>query len=169
MNQHLKQHLAILQGLQERYEAFHGVTYSAEAIQAAVDLSHRYIQDRFLPDKAIDLIDEAGSKLNLTIEAVEEESAKARLTQIYKEKEQALKEEAYEKAAKLRDEEEKLEKMLQAGIQTEKPTVMVEDIQKIIEQKTGIPVGKLQENEQEKMLHLARRIIKESHWSSRSC
>ena len=99
MSQLLKQHLAILKGIQERYEAFHGVTYSDEAIKAAVELSHRYIQDRFLPDKAIDLIDEAGSKLNLTIEAVEEESAKARLTQIYKEKEQALKEEAYEKAA----------------------------------------------------------------------
>ena len=152
--------VAILQGLQEHYEKFHGVTYSSEAIQAAVDLSHRYIQDRFLPDKAIDLIDEAGSKLNLMIDAVEEESAKARLTQIYKEKEQALKEEAYEKAAKLRDEEEKLEKMLQAGTQTEKPTVMVEDIQKIIEQKTGIPVGKLQENEQEKMLHLQEELSK---------
>ena len=160
MNQHLKQQLAILQGLQEHYEKFHGVTYSPEAIQAAVDLSHRYIQDRFLPDKAIDLIDEAGSKLNLMVDAVEEESAKARLTQIYKEKEQALKEEAYEKAAKLRDEEEKLEKMLQAGTQTEKPIVTVEDIQKIIEQKTGIPVGKLQENEQEKMLHLQEELSK---------
>ena len=102
--------LTILKGIQERYEAFHGVTYSDEAIKAAVELSHRYIQDRFLPDKAIDLIDEAGSKLNLTIEAVEEESAKARLTQIYKEKEQALKEEAYEKAATLRDEEGEIRK-----------------------------------------------------------
>ena len=152
--------LTILKGIQERYEAFHGVTYSDEAIKAAVELSHRYIQDRFLPDKAIDLIDEAGSKLNLTIEAVEEESAKARLTQIYKEKEQALKEEAYEKAATLRDEEEKLEKMLQNGVKTEKPIVTVEDIQKIIEQKTGIPVGKLQENEQEKMLHLQEELAK---------
>lgn len=152
--------LTILKGLQERYEAFHGVTYSEEAIKAAVELSHRYIQDRFLPDKAIDLIDEAGSKLNLTIEAVEEESAKARLAQIYKEKEQALKEEAYEKAAILRDEEEKLEKMLQNGVKTEKPAVTVEDIQKIIEQKTGIPVGKLQENEQEKMLHLQEALSK---------
>ena len=152
--------LEILQGLQDRYEAFHGVTYSEDAIKAAVELSHRYIQDRFLPDKAIDLIDEAGSKLNLSIDAVEEENAKARLAQIYKEKEQALKEEAYEKAAKLRDEEEKLEKMLQNGVNTEKPMVTVEDIQKIIEQKTGIPVGKLQENEQEKMLHLQEALAK---------
>lgn len=152
--------LEILKGLQDRYEAYHNVTYSDEAIKAAVELSHRYIQDRFLPDKAIDLLDEAGSKLNLTIESVEEESTKARLAQIYKEKEQALKEEAYEKAAKLRDEEEKLEKMLQAGAQTEKPTVEVEDIQKIIEQKTGIPVGKLQKNEQEKMLHLQEELAK---------
>lgn len=152
--------LAILKGLQERYEAFHGVTYSEDAIKAAVDLSHRYIHDRFLPDKAIDLIDEAGSKLNLTIEGVEEENVKARLTQIYKEKEQALNEEAYETAAKLRDEEERLEKMLQNGVKTEKPIVTVEDIQKIIEQKTGIPVGKLQENEQEKMLHLQEMLSK---------
>lgn len=152
--------LTILKGLQERYEAFHGVTYNEDAIKAAVDLSHRYIQDRFLPDKAIDLIDEAGSKLNLTIGSVEEENVKARLTQIYKEKEQALKEEAYETAAKLRDEEERLEKMLQNGVKTEIPIVTVEDIQKIIEKKTGIPVGKLQENEQEKMLHLQEMLSK---------
>ncbi|MFJ8265558.1 ATP-dependent Clp protease ATP-binding subunit [Peribacillus asahii] len=152
--------LTILKGLQERYEAYHSVTYSEEALKAAVELSHRYIQDRFLPDKAIDLIDEAGSKLNLTIEGIEEEQAKARLAQIYKEKEQALKEEAYEKAAALRDEEEKLEKILQSGVDVEKPMVTVEDIQAIIEQKTGIPVGKLQENEQEKMLHLQEALAK---------
>ena len=98
--------------------------------------------------------------MNLSIEAVEEENAKARLAQIYKEKEQALKEEAYEKAATLRDEEEKLEKMLQNGGNAEKPMVTVEEIQKIIEQKTGIPVGKLQENEQEKMFHLQGALAK---------
>ncbi|MFA1710681.1 ATP-dependent Clp protease ATP-binding subunit [Peribacillus frigoritolerans] len=152
--------LVILRGLKESYESYHGVTYSEEALKAAVELSNRYIQDRFLPDKAIDLMDEAGSKLNLTIEDGQVENMKERLAQIYKEKEMALKEEAYEKAAVLRDEEEKLEKTLQAGEDAIKPTVTVEDIQNIIEQKTGIPVGKLQEDEQERMVHLQAELMK---------
>lgn len=152
--------LVILQGLKDSYESYHGVTYSEEALKAAVELSNRYIQDRFLPDKAIDLMDEAGSKLNLTIEDGQVENMKERLAQIYKEKEMALKEEAYEKAAVLRDEEERLEKSLQAGENTIKPTVSVEDIQKIIEQKTGIPVGKLQEDEQGRMVHLQDELMK---------
>lgn len=152
--------LIILQGLKESYETFHGVTYSDVALKAAVELSHRYIQDRFLPDKAIDLMDEAGSKLNLTIEDAQEHVIKERLAQIYKEKEKALKEEAYETAAELRDEEEKLEKSLQSGVNVVKPNVSIEDIHRIIEQKTGIPVGKLQENEQEKMIHLQKDLMK---------
>ncbi|WP_057915890.1 ATP-dependent Clp protease ATP-binding subunit [Peribacillus muralis] len=151
--------LAILTGLKDSYEAYHGVTYSEESLKAAVDLSNRYIQDRFLPDKAIDLMDEAGSKLNLTIEDGQEEDMKERLAQIYKEKELALKEEAYEKAATLRDEEEKLEKLLQSGSNSVKPIVTTENIQKIIEQKTGIPIGKLQEDEQEKMVHLQAQLM----------
>ncbi|ASS96960.1 ATP-dependent Clp protease ATP-binding subunit [Peribacillus simplex] len=152
--------LVILRGLKDSYESYHGVTYSEEALKAAVELSNRYIQDRFLPDKAIDLMDEAGSKLNLTIEDGQEEDMKERLAQIYKEKELALKEEAYEKAAVLRDEEEKLEKSLQSGENSVKPIVTVEDIQVIIEQKTGIPVGKLQEDEQERMIHLQAELMK---------
>lgn len=151
--------LVILKGLKESYEAYHGVTYSEESLKAAVELSNRYIQDRFLPDKAIDLMDEAGSKLNLTIEDGQEEDLKERLAQIYKEKEHALKEEAYEKAATLRDEEEKLETLLQSGSNSVKPIVTIENIQSIIEQKTGIPVGKLQEDEQEKMLHLQANLM----------
>ncbi|MGE7664016.1 AAA family ATPase [Peribacillus sp. NPDC097197] len=152
--------IVILQGLKDRYESFHGVIYTEEALEAAVELSHRYIQDRFLPDKAIDLMDEAGSKQNLTIEYSQEDVVKQRLEQIYKEKELALKEEAYEKAAELRDEEEKLEKSLQAGANAAKPNVTVEDIQRIIEQKTGIPIGKLQEDEQKKMIHLQEDLMK---------
>ncbi|MFJ7747142.1 AAA family ATPase [Peribacillus sp. NPDC097295] len=152
--------IVILQGLKDSYEAFHGVTYSEEALKAAVELSHRYIQDRFLPDKAIDLMDEAGSRQNLTIEDSQEHEIKQRLEQIYKEKEKALKEEAYEKAAELRDEEEKLEKSLHAGATSNKPLVTQEDIQRIIEQKTGIPVGKLQEDEQNKMIHLQEDLMK---------
>ncbi|WP_419880930.1 AAA family ATPase [Peribacillus sp. B-H-3] len=156
----IKEALMILQGLKEHYEKFHEVSYSSEALEAAVELSHRYIQDRFLPDKAIDLIDEAGSKLNLTIESGQEENVKERLSEIYKEKEQALKEEAYEKAAALRSEEVKLEQLLENGANAERPLVTVEDIQKIIEQKTGVPVGKLQEDEQERMIHLQEELGK---------
>ncbi|PLR85142.1 ATP-dependent Clp protease ATP-binding subunit [Bacillus canaveralius] len=152
--------LAILHGLKESYETYHEVTYSDEALKAAVELSHRYIQDRFLPDKAIDLMDEAGSKLNLTIEGGNEDHVRERLAQIHQEKEEALNEEAYEKAAALRDEEANLEKLLQTGLNTERLIVSVEDIQSIIEEKTGIPVGKLQEDEQIRMVHLQEGISK---------
>lgn len=152
--------LTILEGLKPHYEAYHAVTYSDDVLKAAVELSHRYIQDRHLPDKAIDLLDEAGAKLNLTIETGQEEDVKVRLSEIYKEKEKALKEENYEQAAVLRDEEEKLENILKDGTQAATPTVTVADIQKIIEQKTGIPVGKLQEDEQKRMIHLQEELMK---------
>lgn len=152
--------LTILEGLKPHYEAYHSVTYSDDVLKAAVELSHRYIQDRHLPDKAIDLLDEAGAKLNLTIETGQEEVVKNRLTEIYKEKERALKEENYEQAAVLRDEEEKLENILKDGTQAATPIVSVSDIQKIIEQKTGIPVGKLQEDEQKRMVHLQEELMK---------
>ena len=151
--------LRILKGLKERYESYHNVEYKDEALAAAVELSHRYIQDRFLPDKAIDLMDEAGSRLNLTIEGIEEETAQKRLAEIHKEKEEALRNEAYELAAKLRDEEEKLEKMLQEGT-GETPVVTVDHIQSIIEEKTGIPVGKLQEDEAKRMNNLEGELKK---------
>ncbi|WP_409298844.1 AAA family ATPase [Peribacillus sp. SCS-26] len=150
--------LEILNGLKDRYEAYHDVTFSIESLQAAVELSHRYIQDRFLPDKAIDLMDEAGSKLNLTIEGGQEEDIKARLAQIHKDKDKALQTESYEEAAKLRDEEEQLENILSAGTAGSKPVVTVEHIQQIIEQKTGIPVGKLQEDEQIRMNRLQEEL-----------
>ncbi len=149
----IEEAIKILNGLKDRYEAYHSVSYTSEALDAAVELSSRYIQDRFLPDKAIDLMDEAGSRLNLTIETAGEESIKERLTAIHKEKEEALKTEAYEKAATLRDEEEKLEKALEIGT-GEQPVVTVEHIQEIIAEKTGIPVGKMQEDETIRMKNL---------------
>ncbi|MEH7107082.1 ATP-dependent Clp protease ATP-binding subunit [Bacillus sp. JJ1764] len=155
--------IAILTGLQKKYEDYHEVTYSEEAIIACVNLSQRYIQDRFLPDKAIDLLDEAGSKLNLSSEYKDSEDLEARLAEIAKEKEVALKQEHYEKAAKLRDEEVKLEKSLNQVSGINRPVVTVAHIQEIIEQKTGIPVGKLQLDEQVKMKsleeHLNRKVI----------
>ena len=97
--------ITILKGIQNQYEKFHHVQYTDEAIEACVKLSHRYIQDRFLPDKAIDLLDEAGSKANLTINIADERDIQNRLNKIIKEKEKAAEEENYELAAKLRYEE----------------------------------------------------------------
>ncbi|OLN22380.1 ATP-dependent Clp protease ATP-binding subunit [Domibacillus antri] len=149
----------ILKGLQKHYEDFHRVSYTEEAIQACAALSHRYIQDRFLPDKAIDLLDEAGSKLNLTIDEADTEMIQEQLASIAKKKDEALKREAYEEAAALRDEEAMLEKKLANGGQpAESLIVTVEDIQTLIENKTGIPVGKLQQGEQEKMKNLEENL-----------
>ncbi|EIJ81703.1 ATPase AAA-2 domain protein [Bacillus methanolicus PB1] len=144
----------ILKGIQSKYEDYHEVKYTDEAIRACVNLSHRYIQDRFLPDKAIDLMDEAGSKMNLLFENADSDQIEKRLSEISKEKEAAIKEENYEKAARLRDEEAKLEKLLINQNGTNRPEITVQHIQEIIEKKTGIPIGKLQEDEQEKMKNL---------------
>ncbi|MBR3204882.1 MAG: ATP-dependent Clp protease ATP-binding subunit, partial [Bacillus sp. (in: Bacteria)] len=157
----------ILKGIQDKYEAYHGVTYSDEAIKACVQLSSRYIQDRHLPDKAIDLMDEAGSKANLSIDAASEDELTNRLAQIAAEKQAALNEERYEKAAKLRDEEEAIEARLHNKTNVEEHVVTAEDIQSIVEQKTGIPVGKLQADEQTKMkeidVRLKARVIGQEH------
>ncbi|MBM7608484.1 ATP-dependent Clp protease ATP-binding subunit ClpE [Lysinibacillus composti] len=152
--------IQILKGIQKKYEDYHGVIYSDEAIQACVTLSQRYIQDRFLPDKAIDLLDEVGSKLNLTIDDQSNEKMEARLKEIATEMEEALKNEHYEKAAQLRDEEAKLEKALNKENSSERPTVTVQHIQEMIEQKTNIPVGKLQQDEQLKMKQLEENLSK---------
>jgi len=146
--------LEILKGIQSKYEQYHQVKYSEEAIKACVTLSHRYIQDRFLPDKAIDLLDEAGSKLNLTAEYKDSKQLEQRLQEIGQEKEQALNEENYEAAAKLRDEEAKIEKQLNTEKASDLPVVDAEMIQNLIEDKTGIPVGKLQADDQIKLKNL---------------
>lgn len=113
--------IEILKGLREKYENFHEVTFSDEALEACVTLSQRYIQDRFLPDKAIDLMDEAGSKLNLSSDYSSVEKIEKRLAEIAKEKEKMLETENYEAAAKLRQEEMKLEKMLSANPNQKRP------------------------------------------------
>jgi ATP-dependent Clp protease ATP-binding subunit ClpE len=152
--------IEILKGIQKKYEDYHEIRYSDEAIDACVLLSQRYIQDRFLPDKAIDLLDEAGSKLNLTVENKNAEQIENRLKKIAADKEEALKNENYERAASLRDEEAALEKSLNQATNFERPIVELSHIQEIIEQKTGIPVGKLQVNEQQKLKHLEDHLNK---------
>ncbi|MCA1319249.1 AAA family ATPase [Bacillus tianshenii] len=151
--------IEIIKGIQSKYEEFHQVSYTEEAINACVSLSHRYIQDRFLPDKAIDLLDEAGSKKNLTLDVMDLEGINSRLAQIEKEKQKALDEEKYEYAAKLRDEEAKLEQSRNSST-PKKLEVTLNDIYAIIEEKTGIPVGKLQQEEQVKLRDLEANLNK---------
>lgn len=146
--------MEILQGLQKHYQDFHEVSYTDEAIKACVTLSDRYIQDRFLPDKAIDLLDEAGSKVNLAHTDEEKVSLEERLKQVKEVKAQATQLEQYEKAAELRDEEKHIEEKLENATEEHTAQVNVDDIQMIVEGKTGIPVRKLQQDEQNKMKHL---------------
>ena len=134
--------IKILQGIRKRYEDYHHVHYTDESIQAAVDLSSRYIQDRFLPDKAIDLLDEAGSRMNLTIPYVDSEKIKERLDAAESLKQDALKNEDYEKAAYYRDQIEKYEKLKDQKVDPDQTPKITEKIMnKIVEEKTNIPVG----------------------------
>jgi len=150
--------ITILKGIQDKYEQYHHVQFTNEAIEACVKLSHRYMTDRYLPDKAIDLLDEAGSKANLSINVADEKDIQTKLASITKEKEKAAEQENYELAAKLRFEEIQLEKQLSELEKMTKPTVLVEDIHQIISEKTGIPVGKLQSDDKEKLKLLEREL-----------
>ncbi|WP_080751781.1 ATP-dependent Clp protease ATP-binding subunit [Lacticaseibacillus rhamnosus] len=150
--------IKILKGLQPRYQDFHHVKYTEGAIEAAATLSNRYIQDRFLPDKAIDLLDEAGSRKNLTIATVDPETIKAKIADAEKQKQAALKQEDYEKAAFYRDQVTKLEDMAkkQSNLPDDEiPTVTEKDMEKIVEEKTNIPVGELKAQEQAQLKNLA--------------
>ncbi|MBC1395248.1 AAA domain-containing protein [Listeria welshimeri] len=149
-----KETLTILNGLKAKYEDFHEVVYSPEALTAAVELSARYIQDRHLPDKAIDLMDEVGSKYNLSVEKLDENTVSERVARLEEEKNHALQMEDYEKAAKVRDEITRLEENKTNNSFSERPVIQASDIQAIIEEKTGIPVGRLQEDEKSKMKNL---------------
>jgi len=153
----------ILLGLRDRYEAHHRVTISDEAIEAAVKLSDRYITDRFLPDKAIDLIDEAASRVRLKSYTTppDVKEIKTKLEEIRKEKEEAVLSQEFEKAAKLRDEEQTLKERLEATKEEwqtkkglEKSVVTEHDIAHIVASWTGIPVKKLAEEETERLLKM---------------
>lgn len=155
--------IEILMGLRDKYEAHHKVRILDEAIEAAVNLSDRYIRDRYLPDKAIDLIDEAASKVRLQaftppsdLKALEE-----KLEDLKKEKEEAVMNQNYEKAAKIRDEEKRIkEEMGQEKTKWEREngggdkTVDEEDIAGIVSSWTGIPVLKLTEDEAERLINM---------------
>uniref|UniRef100_UPI00359FCDC8 ATP-dependent Clp protease ATP-binding subunit n=4 Tax=Jeotgalibaca porci TaxID=1868793 RepID=UPI00359FCDC8 len=150
-----EQTLIILQGLRPKYEEYHHVKYSDEALEAAVKLSHRYIQDRFLPDKAIDLLDESGSKKNLTLKIVDPKEIDERIEAAEKEKDAALNAEDYEKAAYYRDQLLNLRNMKENPTSMDNNNRVTEkDIQLIVETKTNIPVGELQEKEQKQLKNL---------------
>lgn len=148
--------ITILKGIQKRYEDYHHVKYTDEAIEQAAILSNRYIQDRFLPDKAIDLLDEAGSKKNLTIAFVDPKSIEKKLDYAQQQKRVASQEEDFEKAAYYRDQITKLEKLMKTQVEDEEmPFVTEKDMEKIVEEKTGIPIGDLKEKEQTQLKNLA--------------
>lgn len=148
--------ITILKGIQKKYEDYHHVQYTDAAIEAAATLSNRYIQDRFLPDKAIDLLDEAGSKMNLTLNFVDPKVIDQRLIEAENLKFQATREEDFEKAAYFRDQIAKYKEMQKKKItDQDTPIISEKTIEHIIEQKTNIPVGDLKEKEQSQLIHLA--------------
>lgn len=148
--------IRILKGIQKRYEDYHHVKYTDEAIEGAAKLSARYIQDRFLPDKAIDLLDEAGSRMNLTIPYVDKEKMQERIEAAQQLKQDALKNEDYEKAAYYRDQIEKYDKMKDQNVDPDKSPIITDKIMdKIVEEKTNIPVGDIQKQEENQLQNLA--------------
>ena len=151
--------IQILKGIQKRYEDYHHVHYTDDAIKAAAELSERYIQDRFLPDKAIDLLDEAGSRMNLTIPYVDKDKMKERIDAAQQLKQDSLKNEDYEKAAYYRDQIEKYNKMKDQKVDPDKSPIITSKIMnKIVEEKTGIPVGDLQKQEESQLQNLASNL-----------
>ena len=160
--------LEILMGLRDRYEAFHKAKITDEALKAAVTLSSRYITDRFLPDKAIDVVDEAASKVRMKVfsAAPDVKALEDRLNVIKKEKEAAVTSQDFEKAAKLRDEEQALvkeiddKKAVAKEESDQKLIVTEEDIAAVVAQWTGIPVAKIGEEESETLLHLEDELHK---------
>lgn len=160
--------LEILMGLRDRYEAFHKAKITDEALKAAVTLSSRYITDRFLPDKAIDVVDEAASKVRMKVfsAAPDVKALEDRLNVVKKEKEAAVTSQDFEKAAKLRDEEQALvkeiddKKAVAKEESDQKLIVTEEDIAAVVAQWTGIPVAKIAEEESETLLHLEDELHK---------
>ncbi len=160
--------LEILKGLRDRYEAFHKAKITDEALKAAVTLSSRYITDRFLPDKAIDVVDEAASKVRMKVfsAAPDVKALEDRLNAVKKEKEAAVTSQDFEKAAKLRDEEQALvkeiddKKSVAKEESDQKLIVTEEDIAAVVAQWTGIPVAKIGEEESETLLHLEDELHK---------
>ena len=159
--------IAILRGLRDRYEAHHQVRYADEALVAATELSDRYITDRFLPDKAIDLIDQAGARVRLRTKTPRRDvrDLERRAEELQRDKDQAIASEQYERASQLRDEISQIRGQIDqlTGAQSAVPEVTVEDIAEVVSRATGIPVRQLTEEEKDRLLrleqHLHERVI----------
>ena len=160
--------LEILKGLRDRYEAFHKAKITDEALEVAVSLSSRYITDRFLPDKAIDVVDEAASKVRMKVfsAAPDVKALETQLADVKKEKEAAVTAQEFEKAADMRDEEKRIEKEINDKKNAAKENsdaklvVTDEDIASVVAQWTGIPVSKIAQEESESLLHLEEELHK---------
>ena len=160
--------LEILKGLRDRYEAFHKAKITDEALEAAVSLSSRYITDRFLPDKAIDVVDEAASKVRMKVFSAtpDVKALETQLADVKKEKEAAVTAQEFEKAAEMRDEEKRIEKEINDKKKAAKENsdaklvVTDEDIASVVAQWTGIPVSKIAHEESESLLHLEEELHK---------
>lgn len=153
--------IKILNGIKSRYEDYHHVKYTDDSIVAAVKLSDRYIQDRFLPDKAIDLLDEAGSRKNLTLKTADPNTIENEIHTAEAHKQQAVDNQDYEKAAFYRDQVTKLNKAKKAAEENhteDTATVTVKDMQQIVEEKTNIPVGDLQKQEENQLRDLDKKL-----------
>ena len=161
--------IEILMGIRSRYEDHHKVDITDEAIRTAATLAARFIPDRFLPDKAIDLIDEAGSRVRLrgSVTPTSVKDAKESLEQVRKEKDEAIASQQYEQAAELRDRElrhtddlDTLEKEWQEGLGKDRAVVTEEDIAEVVSMWTGIPVTRLAAEETERLLHMEQELHK---------
>lgn len=153
--------IRILNGIKNRYQDYHHVKYTDDAIVAAAKLSDRYIQDRYLPDKAIDLLDEAGSKKNLTLKNVDPNAIENEIHTAEAHKQQAADNQDYEKAAFYRDQVAKLEKAKKEAEENHtegSATVTVKDMQRIVEERTNIPVGDLQKQEENQLRDLDKKL-----------
>ena len=159
----------ILKGIRDRYEAHHKVSITDEAIRAAVELSSRYIMDRFLPDKAIDLIDEAASKVRISMFTAppDMKELEDKLAAIAKEKESAIAHQKFEEAARLRDEESAIKKQMDDAksewhnkITEKKGKVTEAEIADIVSGWTGVPVREITQDESERLLHLEEALHK---------
>ncbi|HEX5294782.1 MAG TPA: ATP-dependent Clp protease ATP-binding subunit [Streptosporangiaceae bacterium] len=150
--------LAILRGLRDRYEAHHQVRYADEALAAAVELSDRYVTDRFLPDKAIDLIDQAGARVRLRTRTPgrERRDLQHRAEELQRDKDQAIASEQFERASQLRDEAARVRQQLARldGDPRAVPEVAVSDIAEVVSRATGVPVRQLTEEEKDRLLRL---------------
>ncbi len=148
----------ILEGLKKKYEDYHHVKYTDDSLKLAVELSERYIQGRYLPDKAIDLVDEAGAKKALLVQPTDEKSLKNQINALEAKKSEAAKAEDYDKASEIKNKIADLEKQLKNVDIKNTPEVTEKDIYEIIEQKTKIPMSELHADEAQKNLDLAKKL-----------